>query len=279
MSERGNDPYASAKDNLRDTVKWLATTLAALLAALLAGTSIKGITTLTPEALWWALPAGAIGVIAILTAVIVLLGLLLGTGFFLNQLETDIETKKRLQGHAIDILPPQFGTLDEFMAQRREAIDDIRNNRDNPDSPEYKEAVKFFTSAQNATDRIVNLAHLEILRRNFRRDAWILILCTVVAVAGMGAFSVLTATSKGAAEHGDGAIIAFSPGNAWGDLASAFTAVCGGSGPFKAQIAGGPRDNWVTLRLLSPEACAGQTLSVPAQLVAAPPGQAQPAHP
>jgi hypothetical protein len=279
MSERGSDPYSSAKDNLRDTVKWLATTLAALLAALLAGTSIKGITTLTPEALWWALPAGAAGVIAILSAVAVLLRLLVGKGFFLNQLETDSETKDRLQDHAIDILPPEFGTLDEFLALRRQAIEDIRDNRDNPDFAQYKAAVEFFTSAQDATDRIVNLAHLEILRRDFRRDAWILISCAVVAVVGLGAFSVLTATSKGEAAHGDGAIIAFSPGNAWGDLAGAFAAACGASGPFMAQITGGPRDNWVTLRLLSPQACAGQTLSVPAQLVAAAPGQAQPAQP
>jgi len=41
--ESPKDPYASAKDNMRATVKWLTATFSALAAAILAGTSISGL--------------------------------------------------------------------------------------------------------------------------------------------------------------------------------------------------------------------------------------------
>ena len=53
------DPYATAKANLRDTIKWLATSLAAVGAAVIAGASISGLAGLEGHALHLAAGLGA----------------------------------------------------------------------------------------------------------------------------------------------------------------------------------------------------------------------------
>jgi hypothetical protein len=80
------DPFSNAKANIRDTVKWLATTLAALAAAVVAGASITGISALTGWRLVLAIGGGGGGLICIFVAIGIALRLLTSEAYYFSEL-------------------------------------------------------------------------------------------------------------------------------------------------------------------------------------------------
>ncbi|AGS25800.1 hypothetical protein [Rhizobium etli] len=81
------DSYATAKANLRDTIKWLATSLAAVGAAVIAGASINGLSELQGQALTSAIILGGAGLAAILMSIGILVHLLTANVFYFSDLE------------------------------------------------------------------------------------------------------------------------------------------------------------------------------------------------
>src|ERR1700676_5570916 len=84
------DPFATAKANLRDTIKWLTTTFAAIAAAILAGSPLTGLGALP---LGWRLGFATIGAFfglaSLLLAIVRTLNLLRSEAFFLDSLRTN----------------------------------------------------------------------------------------------------------------------------------------------------------------------------------------------
>src|SRR3954451_15698992 len=118
--------YVRAKENLRDTVKWLATVLMALAGSILVGTSLTGLSGVSGLNLVLALVGGAVGLGGSLWAVWIMLRLLTTETYFLRQVEADAELMNKLKATAADIIPPQFSEVRSLLNKRREAIDAIR---------------------------------------------------------------------------------------------------------------------------------------------------------
>jgi hypothetical protein len=267
MAEAAADPFAGAKANLRDTVKWLATAFAGIGAAVLAGTSLTGIAGLEGTRLALALGCGAAGLICVFVATGILLSLLTSESFVLSQIDADPALKARLNQRADDILPPEFASLDAFLGLRREAIAVIRTTANDPQRHDaYKQASAFYASIEPAVARLVNLAHFEVLRSTIARRRWWVFILAIGALLGLGAFAVLVGTGKSPAAAASDTILLFDPGNQWSGLAKALTANCG-TAPLKVQLVGAPQPGWITVRLLSPEPCAGALLTVPSSVM------------
>jgi hypothetical protein len=120
------DPHASARANLRDTVKWLATSLAAVGAAVIAGASINGLASLSGTELFAGALLGGFGLVAILSAISILLGLLTSDVFYFTQLMNDDNASKAIANEiderARDLLPPQVRSISELIAYRDQVI-------------------------------------------------------------------------------------------------------------------------------------------------------------
>lgn len=265
------DPFSAAKANLRDTVKWLATTLAALAAAVLAGISLAGVSSLSESVRLYALAAAGGGLICVLIAIGTFLRLLTSESFFLRQLEEKPfgEVRKRLGNHADDVLSPTFKSLDQFLKLREEAIADIRNDCDSAQAKEKREAAtKFFEDIADDTSRLVNLAHFEVLRANLVRSEALLFVMAVGAILGIGTFGVLAGTGKAPAPTASTmGRFDLSAGSDWSGIARAFAATCGNPAAIKAEVENQPQLAWVRVRLLSPDKCAGMELDLPGKFV------------
>jgi hypothetical protein len=245
----------------------------------LAGASLSGISAASGSRFITGLASGFAGVSCVMVAAGVTLRLLTSETFYLGQLDEDADLKASLDKHAADILPPEFETIEEFLANRRAAIRAIQATKGNSESTEYKEASGFFASLEPATARIANLAHFESLRRNFKRKEPLLFLLSAAALICLGIFAI----SSGRNDAGQAALaqpvaIEVSPGKSWAEFAKAFSDACGDAGPLKAQLVGTPQPGWVALRLLAPAGCSGMLLSVPARLAAIPAQTAAPAR-
>jgi hypothetical protein len=196
---RPPDPFATAKANLRDTVKWLTATFAAMAAAVLAGASLSGISGATGCDLALALAGGGVGLICLFLATGLTLRLLTAETFYLGDIARYPEIRAHLDRHAADILPPEFAGVDAMLALRQQAIEDIRRNADQPQSQDYQRAAKFFASLEPSVARLVDLAHFELLRHNLQRSAGPLFALAVGALVGLGLFAVFAGAAKKAA--------------------------------------------------------------------------------
>ena len=263
------DPFAAAKANLRDTVKWLVTIFAGLATAVTAGASLTGIASVDADRQWVALAGGAIGVICLYLAAGMALRLLTSESYFLGDLDSDPYIKEKLEGHALDILPPAFATLDEFLQVRRRAAATAQDPA--VSFANQKSAANYFSSLEPATSRLVNLAQFEALRRSFIRAEWPLFGLASAALVGLMVFAVFSGVPKKPDVAATSrAVMEFAPGRNWSEVSAALTQACGDAAPLKAQVLGLPQKGWVELRLLGPDACSGMTISLPAHVVARP---------
>src|SRR5688572_15225498 len=105
MAGDGSDPFGSGKDNLRDTIKWLASTMGALAAAVVAGVSLSGLLEVEGWQRCAALGGAAVGVLCISAIVVIFLGLLMSQAFSLSLLQEQPKLKERITPIAKDILP------------------------------------------------------------------------------------------------------------------------------------------------------------------------------
>ena len=266
------DPFAPAKANLRDTVKWLATTFAGLAAVVLAGTSLTGVSHLKGMPLTAALMGGGFGLICVILAAGMMLRLLTSESFFVGDLDlpTNAALKGFLDSHATDILPPELPTVDHLLKLRLMAMERVRQFADRPDSKEFGEANRFLAEITAPLSRLTNLAHFEVMRGRLKDREPVLFLLAVGALVGLGIFAVFTGSMKDAKSDVDkeGVTIQFRPGVNWSVVGNAFAVACGDKAVVKAQVMADSQPGWVRVRLLVPEACSGIVIPMPAAAVA-----------
>lgn len=264
MSEAAPDPYATAKANLRDTIKWLATSLSAVGAAVIAGASINGLAALEGSALYWAAGLGAAGLLAILGAISVMLNLLTAKVTHFTDLTPENPITREIDGHASDILAPLTVSIRALAEYRQTQVDAMIAAKNNNVADQV--AVNRYNSANASISRVVNLAQFLALRNAFEASKGLLFFLTVVVILSLGGYSLLVGgKSKLSADLAQK--IVFRPGANWSDVASLFTEICGAQPLDGVMVSKKTFDGWVTIQLAVPGKCGGLELSVPASLV------------
>lgn len=271
MSGESSDPFGPAKDNLRDTIKWLATALGALAVALLAGLSLGSLTGVEGRALVLALGGAVLGVGSVSAIIWIFLILLIPEPVSLETLLKNEKVKDKIQSFATDILPAEIPSLSEFLNYRKTAIQTAINKRLEVDNPEYKQASDFIKATNGIVVQIAGLGSFEWMLGRLKTYAPWLLLLLILTVAGLVTFVVSAGSGKSEASGPAAALpVELAPGPAWAGLAQAFAGTCGDVAAIKGQIVGVPQPGWVELKLLAPEACAGLSLAVPVRLTASP---------
>ncbi|MGO4123665.1 hypothetical protein AB4Z01_04655 [Inquilinus sp. YAF38] len=270
MSGESSDPFGPAKDNLRDTIKWLATTMGALAAAVVAGVSLSGLLEVEGWQRLVALGGAAAGVLGISAIVVIFLGLLMSRAFSLSLLESSPALQRLVEPVAVDILPAEYSTLKDFLDFRGKALKAARTHRFDTANPDYVAATDFLTKTDASLGRIVSFGHFEMMSQRLRGGAPYLIGWGLFALAGLVVFALFAGGKP--VPSGPSAVlpVELAPGKAWADLGQAFTGACGDVAALKAEIVGVPQPGWLTLKLLAPEGCAGLSLDVPARVTASP---------
>jgi hypothetical protein len=259
------DPYATAKANLRDTIKWLATSLAALGAAVIAGASINGLAGLEGQSLGAAALLGGVGLLLILFAIGIMLNLLTANVFYFSELTTAGNTvASKINQHAADILSPQTPTIADLVRFRNDAITEMAAAQ--PGDARYQAAFKKWTAANDLVSRVTNLAQFLSLRDDFERRKPGLFFLTFLIILTLGGYTLL-AGGKSALNADLAQKIVFQPGSGWSDAAVSLAKACGAD-PLRGIIV--PKktfEGWVSIRLAEPGKCSGLDLTVPASLV------------
>ena len=216
-------------------------------------------------ALCGALTAGTIGLICLLLATGISLKLLTAESFHISDIATQPDLEKRLDRHAIDVLPPEYETVRDFTSKRERAIVVLRKHASDRDTSEYKETQQFLQAINEPLSRLVSLAQFESMRMSFDRSMPFLFLLALGALASLGSFAVLVGSAKDskASAMTGGPVVPLN----LSAVANAYSLVCGAANHIDAEIVGQPRQHWLTLRIMSPGECSGIVLSVPATVI------------
>jgi hypothetical protein len=290
-----SDPFAGAKANLRETVKWLATVFAGLAAVVAAGASLTGVSQLKGPAQVVALAGAAVGLICVILAAGIMLRLLTTKTFFVSDLDNaeHLALRQFLDRHAVDFLPAEFPTVGAMLEARLNWTRDAYRFKDDQASRQYIEANKSLGELEPHLYRLTTLAQLESMRRDFNaRIPWLFGLA-LGALLGLGVFAVYSTPAKATSvskpcncccettdtprKGGDarpsppvGALVTFDPGEKWRNVADVYTSRCTNkdkSRLIKAQILAPGQPDWVNIRLLEPKECEGIVVPVPAKTV------------
>jgi len=184
------DPFAAARANLRDTVKWLIAALAALAAAILAGSPLTSFGTLGPGwRLYMAIAAGSIGMMLVFAAIYIAFRLLVWRPFFLSDLAADRDLSSFIDEHAADLLPPEIPHFAEFLEQRAKARAVLQKTAGESDSADRLSAAQTVADSELVVERLLGLAYFEHLRRKLIRSGGILFALALCAVVALGAFA------------------------------------------------------------------------------------------
>src|ERR1700728_3141783 len=140
-----SDPFAGAIATLRDTLKWLTTTFAGVIGVVIAGTSLTGITKLSGSDRTVALLGCGLGLLCLVIAIGLMLHLLLPQTFYFGELmeKKNRQLRARLDKRAVEILPPEFSSIEEFIKVRNAAVRKVHDHRHNQQSKQYLEGAKF----------------------------------------------------------------------------------------------------------------------------------------
>lgn len=260
------DSYATAKANLRDTIKWLATSLSAVGAAVIAGASINGLATLKGEALFGALVLGGVGLGALLRAISILLRLLTAKVFYFSDLskETGREIADEINQNASDILSPQTKTIAALVEFREKAIQDMKGSK--PGDVLYQDAFKRWAAANGLISHVLNMAQFIALRNDFKSNQSTLFFLAIVVIGALGSYSLLVGAKPDQSVELSQKVT-LTPGEKWADVAESLTTECGAEPLHGAMMSRKSFEGWATIRLLGPGKCSGLELSVPASLV------------
>lgn len=264
MSE-ASDPYATAKANLRDTIKWLATSLAAVGAAVIAGASINGLAALHGKPLIFAALLGGAGLVAILTAIGIMVRLLTSKVFYFSDLQDpNGPVASEINARAEDILSPQTPTIADLVKFRQGAVDDLHKSK--PGDPLYELAFRKWTAANDLIARVTNLGQFLAFRNDFDRQQGKLFVLTIVIILALGGYALFAGTQSDLSSD-SAPKIAFKPGLGWSDAAALLAKECGGDPLNGTMVQKKSFDGWVSVRLSQPGKCGGLELTVPASLV------------
>jgi len=185
-----NDPFAAARSNLRDTIKWLIAALAGLAAAFLGASPLTAFGSLAPGwRLYMAVGAGFLGLVFVFIAIFLAFRLLVVRPFFLSDLAVNKTLSAFIQGHASDLLPPRSQRFDGFLEERASAMAILQNPSYKPGDEDRVKALDFVTQTDPYVSRIVSLAYYESLRESLMATAWLLIILGICAVVALGTFA------------------------------------------------------------------------------------------
>ena len=127
MSDAASDPFAAARANIRETVKWLVTAFAAMTAAVVGTSPLTGLGSLPfGERLYLAVGAGFIGLLIAAWVIAKALRLLVTPPFFLGDIVADAALREFVDTHAYDLMPSQYPTVGQVVAARKDALDILR---------------------------------------------------------------------------------------------------------------------------------------------------------
>ncbi len=266
MSE--HDPYASSRQTLRETVKWITTLVMGFLAALVAGVTFSSLGTLSGDKLIYALIASAFAVLFTLFCIRVLLDLLLSDGFRADQMKNDDVLKAAIA--ASGVLPAQYKSFDDLDNDYQASVThyilllSIKPHKESEVSTAHANMVDLQTARFHA----VSYAAFLDLTNRIRKSLFELGVYGLVIFAALGCLSVLLGASDDVNQQK--VAVQLSPGAGWEDYANALSDTCG-EGPFRATaVPESPFNGWWLATFERPGTCAGMALPIPSLLIAIP---------
>lgn len=193
MTEQSTGPtdqLASARANLRDTIKWLITALAALAAAVLGSSPLTAFGTLAPGwRLYLAVGSGFIGLMLLLAAIYIAFRLLVWKPFFVAEIAADQKLSQFIGQHAADLLPAEIPKLDEFLRARDEARATLQATATDAKNPLRAKAAEFIKLSDPYVEQLISLAYFERLRTDLIAKSRILFGLIICAVIALGTFA------------------------------------------------------------------------------------------
>jgi hypothetical protein len=202
VSNSSGPDFATARANLRDTVKWLVAALAALAATALGTSPLTGLGSLLGGRLNGAIAAGLVGLMCVFAVVYIAFGLLSPAPFFLNDVLGDKALMTFIEAHAADLLPPEFDTVVSLLDERGKALEVLRNtaslsevhNADRIVAQQVVAAIGPFT------DQILDLAYYQRLRRNLKKTGPFILVLAFIGSIAFGTFAWAVNPAKATAD-------------------------------------------------------------------------------
>lgn len=209
--------FASAQANLRDTVRWLATTFGALAAFVVGGASVNGLGGLSFDDPLFLVAAACLGVgfLAICGALYLTLNVLRPLVLYRSTLvmPTDSEGKAaqaEIDEHVWDLLPHNFDKLIDIgreiddsneeissLEEQLAKVDDLNYVEKRRLDGEYKAWKQSRDEHIKTLDSLIGFAMYFLLKRRFDHALPRLFVCGAIALLSLAAFAVLTHEKKG----------------------------------------------------------------------------------
>jgi hypothetical protein len=200
LAELPADPLLTAKANLRDTIKWLATTFAGVAALVLAGTSLSGISNLHGPGLVIGLGGAVVGFACVLLVIGRLLQLLTGEVFYFSDLQDprNRQVAARIDRNAIDLLPATVPNLALLFQLRKDTVETLRELavKKEDKTPAFQEQEKYLNSLTGPIMRVTYFGQFEVLRERLTESARYLFGFSILAVFGLVTFVVAVGSAK-----------------------------------------------------------------------------------
>ena len=191
MADAPADPFATAKTNLRDTVKWLAAALAGVAAAALGASPLTALGSL-PASDWrlhLALAALGLAVICFICGIAVVLNLLIGDIFFLEDVRADGNLCRFVDRRHRDLLPPDHPSLIGLLDMRAGLAQTMFAHRNAAAGDAYRAAQEEFDALAPVLGTVSSLLYLEKFRQNVRCARWWLLLCALGGAVALSVFA------------------------------------------------------------------------------------------
>jgi hypothetical protein len=129
--------------------------------------------------------SGLVGLAAVFIAIYLTLNILVRKTIFIGDIVQDPELVAAIRKNRIDLLPPHYGTPDEFFADRAKVLDDMTSS----DTATKAAAAANYTAVLKVTTRLRAFASFERLRLDFDRNRKRLFALAVVAALSFGCFA------------------------------------------------------------------------------------------
>lgn len=197
------DPFAAAKANIRDTIKWLTTTFAAVAGVVLAGSTFSGLGALpVGSRLCIAIGGALVGFILTLLCIARVLALLKSEAYFLGDLKDDPPMRKWVNDHAEDLLPAEFATVEAFLEARKDArtrLMEYAASDEEPDEDERALYVRYYREMDRISARLTSYLHFQKLANRLKEEAAPLLALAAFAILGLATFAWAVSPPKPAA--------------------------------------------------------------------------------
>jgi hypothetical protein len=169
--ESAMEDYSDAKENIRDTIKWLAASYASMAAIVMAGTPFSSIGSLTP--LEWRFNTAAVGLmvafILVLWGLYKTLVLLAPDDLYASDLKEEKLGKKlyaEIKTHSWDLLPRNYSTIEKLLEATRSeeaVLGGLNLKTQKQEYEESREKLRLFNT------HLERLLHFALFKRMYER--------------------------------------------------------------------------------------------------------------